>query len=38
VCFRFDVVEVVGSEGDGDPVVRHIENAFPLDPRYVLPF
>jgi len=37
ICFRFDVVEVIGEE-DGDEVqVRHIENAFPLDRRYMLP-
>ena len=36
-CFRFDVVEVVGLPGE-DPVIRHIENAFPLDSRYDLPF
>lgn len=35
VLFRFDVVEVVGSEHDPiPPVVRHVENAFRLDPRY----
>lgn len=28
--FRFDVVEVVGSPGGGQPVVRHIEQAFSL--------
>ncbi len=28
--FRFDVVEVVGREEEGDPVIRHIENAFTL--------
>jgi putative endonuclease len=38
VAFRFDVVEVVGSPEHGDPVLRHIENAFPLDSRYSLPF
>lgn len=26
--FRFDVVEVIGKEGQGEPVVRHIEKAF----------
>jgi putative endonuclease len=34
--YRFDTVEVVGSPSDPDPVVRHIENAFPFDRRYVL--
>ena len=37
VYIRFDVVEVVGQEGDINPVVRHIENAFTLDPQYRLP-
>ena len=32
--FRFDVVEVIGQEGQGAPRIRHIENAFPLDKRY----
>ena len=31
---RFDVVEVVGREGEGKPSVRHIENAFNLDSSY----
>ena len=35
-CFRFDVVEVVGSPG-GDVEIRHIRNAFPLDRRYTPP-
>lgn len=34
--YRFDTVEVVGSPGDPEPVVRHIENAFPFDRRYLL--
>lgn len=38
VCFRFDVVEVVGTPDDKEPTVRHIENAFTLDRRYSLPF
>lgn len=38
VCFRFDVVEVVGEIDDPNPpIIRHIENAFPLDRRYSLP-
>ena len=35
--FRFDVVEIVGRTGDPDPIVRHIENAFPLDSCYMVP-
>ena len=38
VCFRFDVVEVVGDmDSDRPPEVRHTENAFPLERRYQLP-
>ena len=33
---RFDVVEVVGAPGGDAPEIRHIENAFPLDPAYRL--
>jgi putative endonuclease len=33
--YRFDTVEVIGKEGE-KPVVRHIENAFPFDRRYML--
>ena len=33
---RFDIIEVIGSPDEKDPVVRHIENAFPLDPAYRL--
>jgi putative endonuclease len=33
--YRFDAIEVVGSEG-ADPVVRHTENAFPFDRKYML--
>lgn len=32
--FRFDVIEVVGTADHGQPLIRHIENAFPLDRRY----
>ena len=34
--FRFDVVEVIGREEAGAPVVRHIENAFTLAAPYRL--
>lgn len=38
VCFRFDVVEVIGEPGsEGDAKVNHIHNAFGLDRRYMLP-
>ena len=36
--FRFDIVEVVGSMDDSQPETRHVENAFPLDTRYTLPY
>lgn len=35
---RFDVVEVVGEPGDAAPAVRHVRNAFTMDPRYRLPY
>ena len=38
VCFRFDVVEVIGrADAATPPEIRHIRNAFPLDRRYMLP-
>ncbi len=33
--YRFDTIEVIGTEGE-EPLVRHIENAFPFDRRYML--
>ena len=38
VNFRFDVIEVTGSGGDGDPEINHIENAFTLDRCYSIPY
>jgi putative endonuclease len=35
--FRFDVVEVIG-QPPADPEIRHIENAFNLDPMYRIPW
>ena len=37
VCFRFDIVEVIGEIGGTNTVIRHIENAFQLDKRYMPP-
>lgn len=37
VCFRFDVVEVIGECGRPGAEVRHVENAFPLDSCYRVP-
>ena len=36
-CYRFDVIEVVGVPGAGEPVVRQIEDAFRFEPRYRFP-
>jgi len=38
VFIRFDVVEVIGSEGMRHPEIRHVENAFALDGKYRLPY
>lgn len=35
--FRFDVIEVVGSKGEGADL-RHIENAFSTEPGYRIPW
>ena len=31
--FRFDVVEVLGQPEVGEPLIRHVENAFPFEQR-----
>lgn len=36
-CYRFDVIEVIGEPGAGEPVVRQIEDAFRFEPRYRFP-
>ncbi len=36
--FRFDVVEVLGGNGESHPQIYHIENAFGLDAHYRLPY
>lgn len=36
-AFRFDVVEVIGTVDMPTPLIRHIENAFPLDHCYRVP-
>ncbi len=35
--FRFDVVEIIGAPDTANPVVRHIENAFPLPKFFRVP-
>ena len=36
--FRFDVVEVIGEPKAGEPVIRHIEQAFSMEGGYRLPW
>ena len=31
---RFDIVEVIGERGGASPEIRHIENAFTMNPKY----
>ena len=35
--FRFDVIEIIGSQNTANPIVRHIENAFQLPKYYRVP-
>ena len=35
--YRFDVVEVLGQPEDGEPLIRHVEEAFPFEKRFVFP-
>jgi putative endonuclease len=36
--YRFDVIEVLGQpEDDGEPLIRHLENAFPFESRFKFP-
>ena len=35
--YRFDVVEVVGAPEEGEPQIRHIEDAFPFERRFMFP-
>lgn len=34
LCYRLDIIEVVGNQGGPNPVVRHIEDAFRFPLRY----
>jgi len=36
VLFRFDVVEVIGTPDSPDTMIRHVEEAYPLDRRYMI--
>lgn len=35
--YRFDVVEVLGQPDDGQPEIRHLDNAFPFERRFMFP-
>lgn len=35
--YRFDVIEVVGCPEEGEPQIRHIEDAFPFERRFMFP-
>lgn len=35
--YRFDVVEVLGQPEEGEPEIRHLDNAFPFERRFVFP-
>lgn len=35
--YRFDVVEVVGQPEEGEPQIRHTEDAFPFERRFKFP-
>ena len=35
--YRFDVVEVLGQPEEGEPLIRHVEEAFHFEKRFVFP-
>ena len=35
--YRFDVIEVLGQPEEGEPVIRHLDNAFPFERRFKFP-
>jgi len=35
--YRFDVVEVLGQPEEGEPLIRHLDNAFPFEQRFKFP-
>ncbi len=35
--YRFDVVEVLGQPEEGEPVIRHLDDAFPFEQRFKFP-
>jgi putative endonuclease len=37
IYYRFDVVEVLGQPEEGEPLIRHLEDAFPFERRFKFP-
>ena len=35
--YRFDVIEVLGQPEDGEPLIRHLDDAFPFEARFKFP-
>ncbi len=35
--YRFDVIEVLGQPEAGEPLIRHVEDAFPFEKRFMFP-
>ena len=35
--YRFDVVEVLGQPEEGEPIIRHLNDAFPFEQRFKFP-
>jgi putative endonuclease len=35
--YRFDVIEVLGQPEEGEPLIRHLDDAFPFEKRFVFP-
>jgi putative endonuclease len=35
--YRFDVVEVLGQPEEGEPAIRHLDDAFPFEQRFKFP-
>lgn len=35
--YRFDVIEVLGQPEEGEPVIRHLADAFPFEARFKFP-
>jgi len=35
--YRFDVIEVLGQPEEGEPLIRHLDDAFPFEQRFKFP-